>query len=377
LHHAAVERSVHQRLAMRKLAVGIFALLVAACGDGASGEVRVSATPRIEPRIVGGSPSTSAKDAVVFLNLGNDGFCTATLIAPTLLITARHCVAQIDESGACGTFGANNPTSTMSVAIGVQASEKSPAVARGKRIFVEPATDGCGTDIALLEIDTAITSVPPATVRLTAPVTGEAASTVGYGDDGRGQVTNGRYERTGLKIDAVGPATATYRTKTGQNLRYDVAAAELSTGESTCFGDSGGPLFDAQGAIIGVTSRGIDGSCLDRPSIYSGTAGHAKLINDALAAVGAITPGGSNPPPDQPGSSTNDDDTGGLEEGDPVSSKESGDEPATPTTPRATKRSQAPASSGCTASPAGASGSSLAPIGAALALAAALRRRRR
>lgn len=364
---------------MRTLAgLGIFALLVAACGDGASGDVRVSAESRIAPRIVGGSPSTSAKDAVVFLNLGNNGFCTATLIAPTLLITARHCVAEINETGQCGTFGANNPTTSMSVAVGVQASENSPTVAKGKRIFVESATDGCGTDIALLEIDTPITSVPAATVRLTAPTPGETASTVGYGDNGRGQVTNGRYERTGLKIDAVGPTSATYRTKNGQSLRYDVATAELSTGESTCFGDSGGPLFDGQGAIIGVTSRGIDDSCLDRPSIYSGTAGHAKLINDALAAVGAVTPGGSNPPPDEPGSSpNNDDDNGGLDNGDPVTSDESGDEPGTPTTPKATKRSQALSSSSCAASPSRAGGSGLALVAAAFALTAAARRRRR
>jgi hypothetical protein len=123
-------------------------------------------------------------------------------------------------------------------------------------------------------------------VRLGKLTVGEGAWTAGYGDNGRGQVTPGRYEKGGLKIDAVGPAQYTFKTKQNQSMPVTLPPGEIVTGESTCFGDSGGPLLDMKGNVIGVTSRGIDESCIDRPSIYSDTASHATLIRAAAQASG-------------------------------------------------------------------------------------------
>src|SRR5689334_5599575 len=76
----------------------VAASVVAACAGAPSEEQRAST----HAHIVGGTPSTSAQDATVMLTENGEFACTATLIAPNLILTARHCVATLDESSDCG-----------------------------------------------------------------------------------------------------------------------------------------------------------------------------------------------------------------------------------------------------------------------------------
>jgi MYXO-CTERM domain-containing protein len=256
-------------------------LLLAACTAApAEGEGATQAL------IVNGKPSTSSQDATVLLTLGTGGgFCTGALIAPNLVLTARHCVQEVDPSAECSPFTTRLVASTITVSLGAAAGAGAVA-ARGKQTFVDQGTDICSHDLALIELDREVAGAKIATLRLDRVKAGEKSTAVGYGDDGSGTPTNGRYQRTSLEIDAVGPASHTYTTKENEKIAFTVHAGEIATGESTCFGDSGGPLFDAEGNVIGVTSRGLDEKCVDRPSIFSDTASHAKLIEAAAKAAG-------------------------------------------------------------------------------------------
>ena len=274
-------------------AFAVSALLAACGGSSSPEEVNVAVSERIAPRIIGGTKSTSAQDSVVFLNMGA-GYCTGTLIAPNLVLTARHCVQTMDETSACGTFLKDNKPSSMQVALGYDAMTGA-TVAVGSKFFHETNNSGCSYDIALVQLDKDIPGAKISPVSFTPVKKGDSSlAAVGYGsiNDSNGDPP-GRLQRTGISVQGPAATSYTYTTKAGKKIPVDVSPGEFATTESTCFGDSGGPLFDAAGNIIGVTSRGIDQYCIDRPSIWSDTASHQKLIMDAATSAGHPLTGSS------------------------------------------------------------------------------------
>ncbi|MDB4935007.1 MAG: Trypsin-2 precursor [Labilithrix sp.] len=375
---------------MRPRALLPLLFVLSACGSEITERAGATSTRRVSQGIVNGTPDSAANNAVVYIGIGNQGsFCTGTLIAPNLVLTAHHCVADPNENVECGAFGSPMSPASFSISVGLQPGGK---VATGSKVVVDTAKPNnmCGNDIALIQLDRDIPNAPISKVRLTKLTAGETASTSGYGDDGSGNVTNGRYVKTGIKVDAVGPTTYAYKTKAGQSLPVTLPAGEIVTGESTCFGDSGGPLFDAAGNVIGMTSRGIDEKCIDRPSIYTDTASHAEAIKAAALAAGHPLqeanplPGEKPAPGTSPQSDPTKDDTTGDTAGDSdtssASDTEDGDEPVIAPNKKTKKTSLGtPAAASCSASPmAPRSSSSFACLGlAGLALAMRLRSRLR
>jgi secreted trypsin-like serine protease len=366
---------------------------------GSATAADASKVRRVSQGIVKGTLDTAANDAVVMINIGTQGsFCTGTLIAPNLVLTAHHCVATPDETKECGGFSAPTAPAQLTVSVGLQPGNP---VAIASKVFVDTAKPNniCGNDIGLFQLDRDITGVTIARVRLTKPVAGEVVTTSGYGDDGTGTVTNGRFVKTGIKVDAVGPSDYSYTTAAGQALPVSLPLGEIGTGESTCFGDSGGPLFDAAGNVIGMTSRGIDGECNDRPSIYTDTASHAAVIMAAATAAGhpllpanalpgASTGGDTSPQSGTPGTPTSTSSGGTSSGNDTTGGTDNTTDPAPATTPTKRKVSFTPAAnSGCSVAGAGAvagagtggaapRSSSLALLGLALGAALVVRRSR-
>ena len=307
-------------LAPALLLAGTLAACSSAPGIASDGRIGQTASA-----IVNGKNSDASQDAVILLVdvFGQRIYeCTGTLLAPNLVLTARHCVSQVvegpfacDPSGQLvpgstgGMAGPDDDVASMYVFVGRTRPDTSGNVpivpaAQGARIFHDNANVLCGHDLALLLLDTKIPNAKIAPVRLdsTAAV-GETFTAVGWGASTTDASPNIRQQRTGVKITRLGPDP-------GDNVALpSLAPNEFEVGESICQGDSGGPaLSSATGAIIGTVSAGGNGqpsgqdpsaTCVgtDSHNDYTELAPFKNLILQAYQAAGQDPwlEGGPNP----------------------------------------------------------------------------------
>lgn len=184
--------------------------------------------------------------------------CTGVLVAPNLVLTARHCIAP--TTGAfvdCGRSPLGPPVdgaNVLSTTMGTMPTADPPAYVAGARVQV-PAegNDECGFDIAAVflarNLDASeATPFPP---RLDTEATaGEPVTAVGFGSTGGGGGLGVRRVGEGLEVACVGADDCPGPF---------VQPTELQVGDGVfCQSDSGAPAFDADGMVIGVTSRGVN-----------------------------------------------------------------------------------------------------------------------
>lgn len=268
---------------------------------------------RVEQSIVKGTDSDDSQNAVVLVmhydalaaGGGAASGCTGTLLAPTLVLTARHCVSITDDGAACDANG--NPITGGKVMgdhepskIYVFGGKTRPDFlsgqfdpSRGKEILTTGVTTLCNNDIALVVLDKPVTGAGQiAPVRLEAgPAKGEVLTAVGWGISDTENNPETRKQRAGVAVVDVGP-------------KPDLGTAEFRVGEGTCAGDSGGPVLSEKGAVLGALSRGGNGkkgtgadACLGGTNIFTSTAGHADFIRAGYAHVNAPVWLEGEPPP--------------------------------------------------------------------------------
>lgn len=209
--------------------------------------------------------------------------CSSTLIAPNLVLTAQHCIAQTPKLISCKTamFGEPVDASQVYATLGRSMWAADAPWLAARAVLSPPDGNAvCGRDLALIVLSSPIRSsdVTPLAPRLDRPPEeSEVYSAVGFGDtEGRARDGGARRRRDGLRVECVGYGCGTQERVTGSEWR----------GESgICSGDSGGPALDVAGRIIGVTSRGPAG-CSD--PIYGGLIAHRDwLVAEATRAADA------------------------------------------------------------------------------------------
>jgi secreted trypsin-like serine protease len=214
--------------------------------------------------IIAGTGSGADQDSVVLLfRAGTTQTCTGTIVAPNLLVTARHCVGDVAGDG----HVVDSDASDIRVFVGRSAfttlslhEDREATV--GREIVVSPSTS-LYPDIAFVVLEKALT-VPVATMRVDRGVeVGESLRVVGYGIDESGERPLRRMQRDGLVVVLVGPG----RSHIGEPL----GRGELVFGEAACSGDSGGPAFSTTtGELVAVASRVGNGTAprADAPAAF-------------------------------------------------------------------------------------------------------------
>jgi secreted trypsin-like serine protease len=244
----------------RLAAVG-FSFTLIACAEG-SGAI-------VTPIVNGARGGDASVVAVVHTReSGTRQLCTGTVVAPRVVLTAKHCV--FEDLG--GTAWTAIPPSRLSIVLGDDI-----VGAPGDAIDVlsiattdGPYRDGDGAnggDLALLSLASDV-GLPPLEIAASAPTAGQAIRIVGFGytEAGAGGLLGTRHEGS---ASIVAVASGTFTSEGAQ---------------WTCTGDSGGPAIDTSGRVLGVTSIGPR-NCLVSSSIYTRIDQHLDLL--ASVGVGA------------------------------------------------------------------------------------------
>lgn len=285
---------------VRSSAVALAAVTAVGCassdddGIGATQDVETNVLLGTDTSIFGGArdDDDAALPSVVALKIGSGRsfeLCSGTLVAPNVILTARHCVANsLTTSVSCNENGrstngahlaGDQEPSNVAVYVGASPKFEGAANARGKAIVAPKVNHFCDSDIALVVLDRAVAGVEPVPVRLHAGVAAkETVRSVGYGQNDKRIPTGTRLRKAGVEVLARGKGVSPSRTALGPH--------EFEVGRSICQGDSGGPaISENTGAVVGVVSRG--GKCDDDfGHIYTTTAGWSALFDEAFAIAG-------------------------------------------------------------------------------------------
>jgi secreted trypsin-like serine protease len=291
---AAIKRTIRR--------VGVASLIV--CGCVAMALTTAGTAAAQSPRIVGGEPAATGTwpyaVRIVVTTPTETGTCTGSVVAPNVVLTAAHCVADLDTMTLW-------PTSDYTVTTGtVDLSANAGQISGVSEVVADPSfvkyTSGSGSessdyDAALLQLSSP-TSAPSLT--LTSPSTdasiydaGTAAAVAGWGlTVGGGDVLpdNLQWATTVVQSQSYCEAVAAEKFDAPFDAADQMCAIDApSDTVSTCAGDSGGPLLavDPSGNLveIGLTTLGQADCDTSDPDFFTNVAALSGWLTNEITEL--------------------------------------------------------------------------------------------
>ncbi|MFG3658528.1 S1 family peptidase [Streptomyces sp. NPDC047706] len=248
------------------------AALVAAVAAAAATALVASPAAVAAPQpIVGGTTTTTT--AYPFMmqitDASQDQFCGGTLVSPTKVVTAAHCVVG-ESTGSVRVVGGRT-----------YLDGTNGTVSRVSKIWIHPSYSDVtnGDDVAVLTLSTSMPYTAAKYVsssQTSVYAAGTTARVLGWGTT----------SQSGSSSDQL--RTATVPTVSDSRCRGSygsdfvagdmVCAGYTSGGMDTCQGDSGGPLLIG-GVLAGITSWGEGCAQAGYPGVYTRLTTFSSLVS--------------------------------------------------------------------------------------------------
>jgi len=203
-----------------------------------------AAVPPVSAMVGGAQPAADGAGRSVVMILGSRGTaCTATAVAPDLLLTAAHCVQPDADYKLADMAPGRDP-----VLKDIARIERDPQFDI-KRLLGHLAT----ADVALAELAEPLPAkIPPVPLdeATQPPAAGDPFVVAGYGVTVRGDGRTGGTVRAAMLVATGQPGALQLRL-------FDPRTKGETAGLGACAGDSGAPAFRDNGgrlAIVGVVS---------------------------------------------------------------------------------------------------------------------------
>jgi V8-like Glu-specific endopeptidase len=310
------------RFFARSIWGGAFATVVMgaalSCGSSGGSGPGSDTTAYSESAIQDGTTDVTHLFAVGVVQVTQElAFCSGVLLAPNLVATARHCVAQTPQQQIeCSTtaFGPLYPVGDLLVTTSGVLSPQAD-FAHVVQVVVPSGADQthvCGNDIALMILDRNIELPQYVEPTINPPMTDHSVyattvTAIGYGIstplDEAGVTAGTRRIKENIPLYCI-PNDTTFANCFSDPMASQVLSADefVSGDASTCEGDSGSGAYDqpsfnrGQWVAFGVLSRGAvsqDGKTCIQP-VYSRFDAWGPLL--IQAATEAATMGGYSAP---------------------------------------------------------------------------------